>query len=208
MDYCPPKAKGYKKKQGKCGCCSSRVIKRLPYATIANKTAASEIGAPISFAPTTGAVQVLWSVPALQPTTTCTNGPLRTWFDASNGQFTIQETGLYTITLTGDALNPSPASVGGYLTVRLGYALVNVAARCINSLIPPTGNHEFTVAGSNTSTASTVSATLALVIGDVITFEALSFLAGVTGPQQFFFEIDVVQHSRLDKAKVEGAVFA
>ncbi len=206
MQHCPAKAKSYKKKSGKCGCCCTpRVIKRLPYVTISNKTAASETGAPILIAPV-GTPVVLWSA-GFQPASTCLNGPLSAWFNATNGQFTILETGLYSFTFTGNSVN-FPGVVG-YHVARLGYSLVDVNTRCINSTLPPTANNTFTASlPTAASIGVTVSATLALVAGDVITFVFEPLHSLVSTPVPFIFEIDVVQHSRLDKAKVESAVFA
>nr|QBK92179.1 MAG: hypothetical protein LCPAC304_05260 [Pithovirus LCPAC304] len=216
MQHCPAKAKSYKKKSGKCGCCCcTRLIKRVPYATISNKTAASDTGAFISFLPD-GNVFNLWAAaPAgLNPTTTCINGPLGTLFDAATGLLTIVETGLYEITLTGD-WDPATTNLSTQtdlaLAVRINYVtLIEPTKRCINGALLPTTRNYSGQPGTagNLATATTVTAKLVLLQGDVLQFQAIAQLGSGSTPENFMFQIDIVQHSRLDKAKVEAAVFA
>ncbi len=215
MQHCPAKAKSYKKKSGNC-CYTPRVIKRVPYATISNKTAASNTGAFISFVPN-GVVANLWAAaPAgLNPTVTCVNGPLGPLFDAATGLLTIAETGLYEITLTGD-FDPNIAGLSttlpAMIAVRINYVtLIESTKRCINGLLlPTTKNNQEVVptSANNFATATTVTAKLVLLQGDVLQFQALAQLGVVSTPVDFMFQIDIVQHSRLDKAKVEASVFA
>lgn len=201
---CPPKEKPYKKKGGKC-CCGNRVVlKKLPYATISNKTSASDTAAPIMFAPD-GTTQILWSTPALQPVSTCLNGPLAPWFDVSNGQFTVQQSGLYSFTFTGNSVNGPTGA--GYNVARLDYnSLVDTAERCINSSLPPTANNAFNSFTPNAA-GVTVCATLALLAGDVIRFAFEALHTGSSIQIPFIFEMDIVQLTRLDKNKIKNVTF-
>jgi len=207
--HCPPKEKAHKKKGGKCCCGSRTLIKRLPYATISNKTADSDTGAPIMFLPD-GTTQILWTPSAppamLQPASTCLNGPLASWFDVNNGQFTVQQTGLYSFTFTGNSVNTP--GLAGYYNARLDYySLVDANERCINASLPPTAHNEFSTPMTDLSRV-TLCATVVLLAGDVIRFAFQAMDAGSSVPVPFIFEIDVVQLSRLDTNKVKAVTFA
>lgn len=206
-------------KQKKCGkcCCNPGRIQRLPYATISNKTALSGTGAFISFVPD-GQVVDLWAAaPAgLNPAATCVNGPLRSWFNASNGHFTVQETGLYEVTLTGD-FDPNTVDLGVtvpfMMATRINYVnIVDESSRCLNSLVLPTDKNEQDglppVTMENVVTASTVTSKMVLLEGDVINFQAAAVLGVASVPSNFIFQIDIAQLSRLDKSKVEEVFYA
>lgn len=213
MEHCPSKTKSYKHKGGKCCCGPSRTFKKLQYATISNRTPTSGTGAAIAFTPD-GSVQNLWSGGTLTPSVTCKNGPLQSWFNTATGLLTIQETGLYEVTISGD-FDPNTANlattVPAFMSVRINYAnVVNEASRCLNSLVLPTGKssqESLPASGSNDVTASTVTATMILLQGDILQFQSAASLTGVSVNTNFLYQIDIVQLARADSARVLAGAY-
>ncbi len=210
MEYCSSKPKQYKKK--KCGkCCNRTFIKRLPYATIATASSFEDgdsilVGSVLQLPVNT--LAFLWNTvrPVGSPTgpgQTCLNGPLKTWFDIATGRFTVREAGMYSISVMG-ALTEDPTGATGTFYIAAPTVLTDVNKRCQNPLLTA-GNTQPLEPTDSTLGGPPLSTTIVrpLLVGDIVFFVAYLDVTGVSAPIPAFFEIEIVQLSRLDKSKIE-----